>query len=135
MAFNYKQKSTGGRPPKHPDEKRSNHSVKISCAKKEKDYIVENAARYKLSQSEFCLRLVLEGKLPALFLDDVTELSRQVRAVGVNLNQISKSLNELNKGGLMSILKRKSLETKLDENLEGLADIIRHIMDIRKMND
>ena len=74
----------------------------------------------------------MDGKLPALFLDDVSDLSRQVRSVGVNLNQISKSLNELNKGGLMSVLKRKSLEGKLDDNLEGLADIIRHIMNIRK---
>lgn len=132
MTFNNLRKRANGRPKKDPEFKRDKHSVKLCCTEKEKRYIAENAKKFKLSQSEFCLRLVFGGELPVLFTKDIADLNMQIRRIGSNLNQMTKALNELKNGGILSVFKRKSLEDDIQSTITEYREILQHLMGIRK---
>lgn len=126
--FNVK---SNGRPPKEAKLKRENHRVQLNCTKDEHDHIKKQAKRFKLSRSKFCLRVIMKKELPFIFQEDIADLNKQIRRIGVNLNQMSKSLNELKRGGLLSILKRKQLEDDIQSTIIEYREILDHLMKIR----
>lgn len=73
----------------------------------------------------------MKKELPFIFQEDIADLNKQIRRIGVNLNQMSKSLNELKRGGLLSILKRKQLEDDIQSTIIEYREILDHLMKIR----
>ena len=78
---------------KRSDEMRTRDvTITIRCTKDERDKIRERAASRGLKLSDFVLRSTLGKKI--VVLDGFWELSKQLKAVGNNLNQLTRLCNE-----------------------------------------
>lgn len=85
-------KGRGGRPIKHPDEKRCLQvNVRLTIA--EYDDIAAEAAKANLSVSDFLRRAALNQRVvvPKTLAD--AALIKELNAIGNNLNQISRAAN------------------------------------------
>ncbi|WP_321310625.1 plasmid mobilization protein [Marinifilum fragile] len=120
-----------GRPPKEKSEKRKLHRITINCTESEFEYISNLADDHNISKSNLCIRLIMNKKIPTIFKRDVADLNSQLRRIGGNINQISRSLNQLNKGGIMTIFKRKKLENDLENTIQEYRDILKLIMSFK----
>ena len=67
-------------------------TITIRCTKDERDRIRERASSRGLKLSDFVLRSALGKKI--VVLDGFWELSKQLKAVGNNLNQLTRLCNE-----------------------------------------
>ena len=124
-------KRTNGRPKIKSKLKRENHRFQLNCTADEFKYIEKNAKKFNISKSKFCLRIIMDKELPVLFQEDIADLNREIRRIGNNLNQMTKTLNELNNGGILSVFKRKSLQEDIDATIQEYREVLQYLMKIR----
>ena len=84
------RQNQGGRPRKDPQDRRS-HTHGLRLSPNEKEELEQRAERAGVTLSEYIRRKALERKIKTKVEE---EAIRQVRRIGVNLNQIARWANE-----------------------------------------
>ena len=96
-------------------------TITIRCTEDERRKIRERAASRGLKLSDFVLRSALGKKI--IVLDGFWELSKQLKAVGNNLNQLTRLCNE----GRVKVAELKECRGLLMDIYGRLGEILREV--------
>ncbi|MBQ9870255.1 MAG: MobC family plasmid mobilization relaxosome protein [Ruminococcus sp.] len=96
-------------------------TITIRCTRDERDRIRERASSRGLKLSDFVLRSALGKKI--VVVDGFWELSKQLKAVGNNLNQLTRLCNE----GRVKVAELKECNKTLFDIYGRLGEILREV--------
>ena len=72
--------------------RKRNATITIRCTEDERDKIKARAESHSLSLSDFVLRSALGKKI--VVINGLDEVIRQMKAIGNNINQLARAVNE-----------------------------------------
>jgi hypothetical protein len=84
--------------PKKDDDAKREHIVSLRCTEAEHTALAERAAAVGMTQSEYLRHMAVAGRVVVKHTQTDTELTTELRRIGVNLNQIARVLNTLPTG-------------------------------------
>ena len=96
-------------------------TITVRCTRDERDKIRERASSRGLKLSDFVLRSALGKKI--VVADGFHELSKQLKAVGNNLNQLTRLCNE----GRVKVAELKECSRTLLDIYGRLGEILREV--------
>ena len=96
-------------------------TITVRCTEDERRKIRERAASRGLKLSDFVLRLALGKKI--VVLDGFWELSKQLKAVGNNLNQLTRLCNE----GRVKVAELKECRGLLMDIYGRLGEVLKEV--------
>ena len=84
---------------------------RLNCRVTEREYKIfeKKVEKSKLTKSEFMRKSILEKDI--IVIDDVKELVSQIKAIGINLNQLTRAVNS---GEISDIRELKEMKSDLD---------------------
>lgn len=84
---------------------------RLNCRVTEREYknFEKKVEKSKLTKSEFMRKSILEKDI--IVIDDVKELVSQIKAIGINLNQLTRAVNS---GEISDIRELKEMKSDLD---------------------
>ena len=72
--------------------RKRNATITIRCTEEERDKIKAMAEQHDLILSDYVLRSALGKKI--VVVNDLDEVVRQIKAIGNNINQLARAVNE-----------------------------------------
>lgn len=101
--------------------RKRNATITIRCTEQERDRIKARAESHNLKLSDFVLRSALGKKI--VVINGLDEVIRQMKAIGNNINQLARAVNE----GRLNAFGFQEVQTALFSIYGLLGQIIKEV--------
>lgn len=97
---------------------------RLNCRVTEREYKIfeKKVEKSKLTKSEFMRKSILEKDI--IVIDDVKELVSQIKAIGINLNQLTRAVNS---GEISDISELKEMKSDLDYVWREVLQVLKKV--------
>lgn len=97
---------------------------RLNCRVTEREYknFEKKVEKSKLTKSEFMRKSILEKDI--IVIDDVKELVSQIKAIGINLNQLTRAVNS---GEISDISELKDMKSDLDYVWREVLQVLKKV--------